>query len=363
VVTSALFLRRADKQIRRIGNGALFLFEQPRELPGNLLLLLRYSWHVRVRRKALVVLVRYGGLGDLICVLASVAGLRERHPDAWLVVATPPGCRQLAEATALPDATTEVGGFFHLFVNRMSAPSRYYQPLMPDEHDPPRPQLRHLTDEFGHALAVSPDPRAVRLELPASARQRVARRLRRINPQRLPVIVLHPGPSWPVREWPEQHWVELARLISGHMSAVMIRIGTHMDNLGRCRPGLPIPNVIDWTNRLDVCETAALVEQASVLVGIDSGPLHIAAVLGVPAIGLFGAVSAELRLHPRARTTVVTGDVGCLGCHHAPQRPLHWRTGCPHDIACMRAITAQEVFQKLVARIDGSPVQTAQSQA
>ena len=40
-------------------------------------------------------------------------------------------------------------------------------------------------------------------------------------------------------------------------------------------------------------------------------------------------------LHPHARVTVVTDNLDCLGCHHAPGGQLHWRTGCPRDIACM----------------------------
>jgi ADP-heptose:LPS heptosyltransferase len=133
----------------------------------------------------------------------------------------------------------------------------------------------------------------------------------------------------------------------------MIKIGTDLDSLGRMRPFAPIPNAVDWTNQLDVSETAALLEQASAIVGIDSGPLHIAGVLGVPAVGLFGPIFGHLRLHPQARATIVSGSVDCLGCHHMPTGQLHWKTGCPHDIVCMREITAKDVFTAVVPHIGG----------
>jgi ADP-heptose:LPS heptosyltransferase len=133
-------------------------------------------------------------------------------------------------------------------------------------------------------------------------------------------------------------------MILAHTGAMIIKIGTDLDSTGRVRPSAPIPNTVDWTNQLGVVQIAALLEQASVFVGIDSGPLHIAGVLGVPSVGLFGPVSAKLRLHPDARVTVVVRKVDCLGCHHRPAGHLHWKTGCPNDIACMREITAKEVF-------------------
>jgi len=155
---------------------------------------------------------------------------------------------------------------------------------------------------------------------------------------------MHPGPTWPVREWPAENWSELAQRIAESTSAIIIKIGTDLDSMGRVRPLAPIPVAVDWTNQLDVSETAALLEFASVLIGIDSGPLHIAGALGVPAVGLFGPIFGHLRVHPDARTTIVSSNVPCLGCHHRPTLPLHWRTGCPYDIVCMREITVKDVF-------------------
>lgn len=343
----------ADKYLRRTGNGALLLFGRPRELPRNIGLLARYLWHVQIRRKGLVVLVRTGGLGDLICALASVPGLKDRYPNSWLVVICPPGCRRLAASSGLSDASDDdPWGFFHVFVNRMCSPSRYYHPVLPDECDPPRPQLLHLADEFASALRVVPDPASVRVTASKRVRRRMRRRLREINPHHYPLVVLHPGPSWPVREWPAPRWNELADLISAKTSAVMIKIGTDLDSSGQVRPGSPIPGVVDWVNKLDVLEITALLQEASAFVGINSGPLHIAATLGVPAVALFGAISGKLRLHPHTRAVIVTGDVGCLGCNHTPAGARHWRTGCPHDIACMQQIDAETVFAALV-QVDG----------
>jgi ADP-heptose:LPS heptosyltransferase len=336
------------KQIGQIARGFLFLFQHPKDLPGNVLLSLRYVWNVKVRRKDLVALLRLGGMGDLACVLACIPALRDRHPNSWLVLIAPPGCWQIAASSRLANVAADSGSFLHRLVEQPNSRRFYYRPLLPDEQSPRVPQTRHLADEFARALGVIADMSCVNLRAPDQVQRRLARRLREVNPDQRPVIVLHPGRTWPVREWPAERWRELAQLVSSNTSAVMIKVGTDTDSMGQLRPLAPFPDVVDWTNQLDADETVALLGQVDALVAIDSGPLHIAGVLGLPAVGLFGAIFSHLRLNPRARVTTVTGDVDCLGCHHAPSGQLHWRTGCPHNIACMNTISAETVFNALV---------------
>jgi ADP-heptose:LPS heptosyltransferase len=297
------------------------------------------------------VLTRRAGVGDLACMLGCARGLRGRHPNSWMVVISPPGCSELAASSGLPDAVTDRGSLFHGFISCLRRRGTFYEPLLPDECDPPRPQRLHLAEEFARALDVPADLSSVAFQAPPRARRLLARRLRNVNPWQRPIVVFHLGPTWPVREWPAENWRELAERVSESTSAIMIKIGIDLDSMGQVRPCAPIPNAVDWTNQLDISETAALLELAAVFVGVDSGPLHIAGALGVPAVGLFGPISGHLRLHPRSRTTIVSSNAPCLGCHHKPTGQLHWKTGCPYDIACMREITARDVFTAVAAHI------------
>ena len=334
--------------LERIVSGLSLFLNPLNEAPVNFLLLTRYLWNIYGRRKNLLVLVREGGIGDMACLLASVPDLRDRHPNPWLVVITPRGCRELVASSMLPDAVAEANNFFHRLVERSCDRSAYYQPYLPDEYKPPRPQMLHLINEFARELGARPNPNSVQFRATDRVRRGLQQQLRDINRDGRPVIVLHPGPTWPVREWPHQRWCELAELIRARTSAIMIKIGTDIDSMRRPRPIDPIPYTIDWTNKLTVIETVALLEQATAFVGIDSGPLHLAGVLGTPSVGLFGPISGQRRIFPRSRTTIVTGDVDCLGCHHRSTGPLHWRTGCPYDIACMRNIAAKGVLSALL---------------
>jgi ADP-heptose:LPS heptosyltransferase len=181
----------------------------------------------------------------------------------------------------------------------------------------------------------------------------MSRWLCRINPEGRPIVVLHLTPAWPVREWPVERWEELARKVIATTSAIVIQIGTNFNAYETLFKARRIRNAVDWVNKLSVLDVIALMEQAKVFVGIDSGPLHIATAIGIRSVALFGPTDARLRVHPRAETTIVTGRVSCLGCHHARTGPLHWRTGCPNDIACMRAISSDVVAAAVKSALEG----------
>jgi ADP-heptose:LPS heptosyltransferase len=306
--------------------------------------LARYFVNVRIRRKRLLVVERSWSIGDLVCLLSCIRGLRERHPNAWLAMITPHGCSQLAMASGLCDAASDTQSMSHRFLRQVCSPGSYYRPLLPDERRPAKPRSRlHLADEFARVLSTNSDLDSVKFIAPDRVRRRMIQRLRGINPEGRPIIVVHPGPSWPVKEWPIERWSELVEKVSPDGS-VIIHIGADYYPFGRRVPARPIPKTISWINMLDLTEMVALLEHANVFVGIDSGPLHIATALGIPSVGLFGPTEGRLIMHPRARATVATGIASCLGCHHALTGPLHWITGCPNDIVCMREITSDQVL-------------------
>jgi hypothetical protein len=104
--------------------------------------------------------------------------------------------------------------------------------------------------------------------------------------------------------------------------------------------------VADWTGRLSIVELAALLEQADVLVGADSGPAHLAAAVGTPAVVLFSGTNSAGQWQPCGeQVTVIRHEVDCSPCH---------RGRCPRaGHPCMRLIRPQEVaaeVQRVLAR-------------
>jgi len=105
-----------------------------------------------------------------------------------------------------------------------------------------------------------------------------------------PWIVLGLGGSHPLKEWPPEHWIEFIAALRARISGTVFLIGgpaqsANAEKLIAATRGAPTVNACDTT----VLAAAALLHEADCFVGPDSGPMNLAASVGTPAFGLFGA--------------------------------------------------------------------------
>jgi len=86
-----------------------------------------------------------------------------------------------------------------------------------------------------------------------------------------------------------------------------------------------------------ILELAALYEACDLVIGVDTGPLHLAAALGVPVVGLYGpkdpAIYAPWDARTGAAAPLVRRPVYCSPCN---------RRTCT-NIICMPAIQVGDV--------------------
>ena len=68
--------------------------------------------------------------------------------------------------------------------------------------------------------------------------------------------------------------------------------------------------------------------------------------MGVPAIGLFRTLNSGFVLPKESPVLGLFADVPCLFCHNTTP-VMHWITGCPNDIACMKNLDVETVFQNV----------------
>ena len=91
---------------------------------------------------------------------------------------------------------------------------------------------------------------------------------------------------------------------------------------------------------------AALAERARFVTAMDSGPMHVAAAVGAPTVGIFALASDEPRrwapLGPR--TAIVTGSYPCP--------PAHRKETCP-DFACVAALDTGSVVAAVRGLLGG----------
>jgi heptosyltransferase I len=92
---------------------------------------------------------------------------------------------------------------------------------------------------------------------------------------------------------------------------------------------------------------AAVIAKSSVFVGNDSGPLHIAAALGVPVVGIYGPTN-EVRTAPYGPGhTVLTATVACRPCYAFGER-----FSCELDqVLCLELIDVDTVLDAVKAKL------------
>ena len=131
-----------------------------------------------------------------------------------------------------------------------------------------------------------------------------------------------------MRELPEESWREIVGGLKRHFQARIIHFCSPArwgDNL---LPVHTFPDVQPMPDNLTVMTTAAILAQCRLLVGIDSGLLHLAGAVGTPTVGVFGAVNPAFRLPVGTPSKGVNAVLPCSFCHH--ENPIkHWWTGCP----------------------------------
>jgi ADP-heptose:LPS heptosyltransferase len=152
--------------------------------------------------------------------------------------------------------------------------------------------------------------------------------------------VLHVASGTPAKQWPIDHWQELiGRLVVEH-GAQIVLVGTAGDRTmaRRILSPVPCPGVADWTGRLDLAELGALLQRSDLFIGADSGPAHLAATVGTPAVVLFSGTNDSRQWRPFGeQVRVVRHAVECSPCH---------RLRCPlGDHPCMRRLSPEQVAE------------------
>lgn len=132
-----------------------------------------------------------------------------------------------------------------------------------------------------------------------------------------PLIVCGPGTKMQAKDWGKENWQALVKCL-----------GTRYPNFGialvgaKEEAGLADYVLFDWAGpkvnlcgRLDLRSTAAVLERASVFIGPDSGPMHLASCVGTPCVIAFSARGLPGVWYPfGSQHRVLYRKVSCFGC-------------------------------------------------
>lgn len=110
-------------------------------------------------------------------------------------------------------------------------------------------------------------------------------------------LALGPGANWPPKIWPAEHFVALVAQLQDDFDAVLLLGGSgDRERAAAILPQLALP-ARDFCGHSTLLQATALLEQAAVFVGNDSGLGHLASAVGTPTVTVFGP-GEPLRYRP-----------------------------------------------------------------
>ena len=128
------------------------------------------------------------------------------------------------------------------------------------------------------------------------------------------LIGIHPGGSSFDKRWPEKQYAELADRLARHYNATILLLrGPEEAALVRNIQGAMQSDAITYAPET-IRELGAMLSRCDLVVCNDSGPMHLAAALGVPTVAIFGPTD-HVAWHPlSANAAIVRRDMPCWPC-------------------------------------------------
>lgn len=278
---------------------------------------------LRARGGAVRVLVRDGGMGDVLWAATAARMEQEHSPNDALLLLT--RCEMLAAARlAAPNLTVLTPSLASPLAIALLRRCMSVTVLDYTHGDAQGTHLLHsYQDQLGSPREQLP-PRWTFASLPDA----------RAIP---PTACLYVGPTWAVRELPVETWNTLAHQLRSDLGLRVLQImpqGESTPRLEACDGYVVGESLANLCNLLD---------QSALVLTIDSMIMHLAAGTRAPLVAIFGPTLPSARLFESSTRRAVAASVPCAGCHHQ-RPPLHWESGCPSDIACMKQMTADSIL-------------------
>ena len=162
-----------------------------------------------------------------------------------------------------------------------------------------------------------------------------------------PWIGVSPGAAYGgAKRWIPEHFAQAARTMAGELGARVVVFGSKAEaELARSIAGMIGPEAACLAGETSLAEYIELAATCSLYLTNDSGPMHVAAALGIPTVAIFGATD-HIATGPSASwARVVRRDLDCTPC---------LLRECPlPEHKCMLAVTP-EIVCKEARRVLGA---------
>lgn len=328
-----------------------------------------------------ILVTKLGSLGDLILAVPSLRMIRKKFPKAFIALLVDPRwygimklCPYLDEVWTFDrqrkqgrwgrllklakrfqaerfDLSVDLQNNFktHLLAYRAGIPLRYGHErglssrLLTHRAEPvpmPVPPVEHQF-KLLNLLGISELDDKLELWVKEEDKKRIHSLLEDAwvnDTQRLIAFSLAASPGWPTKNWPVEHYMNLAVKLGTQMNARIFLLGDEKAKpLADRFNQEDFPFVTNLVGKTSLQELIALIARMDLVVTGDSAPMHIAAALRTRFVALFGPTDSNRHLPPAKHYKVFQKDIPCAPCYSGRCKAK--------EFSCLPAITVEEVFQ------------------
>ena len=169
-----------------------------------------------------------------------------------------------------------------------------------------------------------------------------------LSPGKFVVGVVH-GAGSVYKRWPKGRFADLIDLLKAKYDVEVLLFGTERIRLVEAKKRdadetevaawierkTRHPGVIDLSKGVGIGELAVLIDRCDLVVSNDTGPMHMAAAIKTPVVGIFGPTDPKVWGPLGETSAAVTARIPCSPCTPA---------GCPKNV-CLQSITPEEVLE------------------
>jgi ADP-heptose:LPS heptosyltransferase len=345
-----------------------------------------------------ILVVRLKALGDMVLSLPIVYALRETFPDAWIgYLCRPRYAEALDGVRAIDEVLTLPGGALRQWALALSLRRRRtdcvidligsprsalftlltgaririgmdtgrrnwcYQYLLPRVIMRDGRRIKCYTLESNFELVGRlglksslraaylregpgddkgprrPEPGWLAIGFPAAEPERgwAAEYSRGLSDPRARIVGILPGAVYQAKAWPEGNFVRLAQLVSQTLGCVPLVLWGPGEEALASR--IAAAAGVALAPPMGIARLGALISRLAVLVGVDSGPKHIAVLEGVPTVTLFGPTDPSIWDPRTLRHRALDAGADC--------RPCRKKTCEPN--VCLTRITVEQVLEEV----------------
>ncbi len=149
-------------------------------------------------------------------------------------------------------------------------------------------------------------------------------------------VVVHMWSKFECNRWPINNFKEVIRNLTNSNVTVVLTGNEETKLLAKEVKMLDTSNIIDATAKTTIRELIVLLSMCDLLISLDTGIIHIASLVGTPAVGIYSARDLAEKWYPYGSNNVIfRKSIDCEGC---------MTDICPYSNKCINMVSAEEVF-------------------